>query len=81
MSLFTLLLLIIIILHTHTESIKQHLDVEFEVFIHGKDVVENVLSNARNDAHLVRVVELALKRTITSYNYGQDGDRRQQRGK
>lgn len=44
---------------------KRHLDMEFEVFVHCKDVVENVLCNARDDAHLVRVVQLALKWTIT----------------
>lgn len=38
---------------------------EFQVFIHGKDVVENVLSDARNDPHLVRVVQLALKQEVT----------------
>lgn len=58
---------------THTQSTQQHLDVEFEVFIHGKDVVENVLSNARNNAHLVRVVELALKWTITELQLGVGG--------
>lgn len=48
---------------SHMNNTRQHkyLDVEFKVFIHGKDVVENVLGNARNDAHLVRVVQLALK--------------------
>lgn len=43
------------------QSVKRHLDVEFEVFVHCEDVVENVLGNARDDAHLVRVVQLALK--------------------
>lgn len=38
---------------------------ELKVFIHGKDVVENVLSNARNDTHLVRVVQLALTQEVT----------------
>lgn len=38
---------------------------EFQVFVHGKDVVENILSDARNDAHLVRVVQLALKQGVT----------------
>lgn len=38
---------------------------EFQVFVHGKDVVENVLSDARDDAHLVRVVQFALKGKIT----------------
>lgn len=56
--------------HTQSKSIKKHLDVEFEVFIHGKDVVENVLSNARNNSHLVRVVELALKWRITALQLG-----------
>lgn len=41
-----------------------HLDVEFKVFIHGKDVIENVLGDARNDTHLVRVVQLALQQEI-----------------
>ncbi len=43
----------------------QYLDVEFKVFIHSEDVVENVLSDARNDTHLVRVVQLALKQEVT----------------
>ena len=38
---------------------------EFQIFIHGKDVVENVLSDARNDTHLVRIVQLALKQEVT----------------
>lgn len=44
---------------------------EFEVFVHGKDVVENVLSNARNDAHLVGVVQFALKRGTDNHSYSQ----------
>lgn len=43
---------------------RHDLDVEFQVFIHGKDVVENVFGDARNDAHLVRVVQLALTREM-----------------
>lgn len=35
---------------------------EFQVLIHGKDVIENVLSDTGDDAHLVRVVQLALQR-------------------
>lgn len=52
---------------SYINNTRQHkyLDVEFKVFIHGKDVVENVLGNARNDAHLVRVVQLALKQEST----------------
>lgn len=42
-------------------TLKLDLDVEFQVFVHRKDVIENILSNARNDAHLVRVVQLSLK--------------------
>lgn len=38
---------------------------EFQVFIHGEDVVENVLGDARNDTHLVSVVQLALKQEVT----------------
>lgn len=41
---------------------------EFQVFVHCKDVVEYVLSDARDDAHLVRVVQLALKRKLTVTN-------------
>lgn len=37
-----------------------YLDVEFQVFIHGEDVVENIFSDAGNDPHLVRVVQLTL---------------------
>lgn len=48
---------------------KQYLDVEFKVFIHGKDVVENVLSDARDDSHLVRVVQLTLKWEVTDKMY------------
>lgn len=42
-----------------------HLDVEFKVLVHGKDVVENVLSDTRDDTHLVRVVQLALQVKMT----------------
>lgn len=38
---------------------------EFKVFIHSKDVVENILSDARNDSHLVGVMEFALKQDDT----------------
>lgn len=49
---------------THVTHQIQYLDVEFKVFIHGKDVVENVLSNAGNDTHLMRVVQLALLQEV-----------------
>lgn len=61
------------LLCSNTKRIRQHLDVEFKVFIHGKDVVENVLGNARNDAHLVRVVQLALKQEITDAGITRSG--------
>lgn len=40
-----------------------YLDVEFQVFIHGEDVIEDVLCDAGNDAHLLRVVKVSLKKT------------------
>lgn len=36
------------------------LDVKFQVFIHGKDVVEDVISDPRNNAHVVGIMELSL---------------------
>lgn len=36
------------------------LDVELEVLVHGVDVVEDVLGDAWDDAHQLRVVQLAL---------------------
>ena len=38
-----------------------HLDVELQVLVHGVDVVEYVLGNSRDDAHELRVVQLALR--------------------
>lgn len=43
------------------------LDVEFQVLIHGKDVVENVLGDTGDDAHQVRVVQLALQSQSESH--------------
>lgn len=43
------------------------LDVEFQVLIHGKDVVENVLGDTGDDAHQVRVVQLALRSQSESH--------------
>lgn len=63
--------MLVLFKHTHTDTKKgqkHHLDVEFQVFVHCKDVVENVLGDARDDAHLVRVVQLALERKITVTN-------------
>lgn len=40
---------------------------EFQVLIHGKDVIEDVLSDTGDDAHLVRVMELALQRQSGSH--------------
>lgn len=43
------------------------LDVEFQVLIHGEDVVENVLGDTGDDAHQVRVVQLALQSQSESH--------------
>lgn len=37
-----------------------HLDEELQVFIHGEDMVEDVLGNPRDDSHVLWVVQLAL---------------------
>lgn len=44
-----------------------YLDVEFQVFIHGEDVIEDVLCDAGNDAHLLRVMEVSLKKKTVRY--------------
>ena len=54
---------------THVTPHISYLDVEFKVFIHGKDVIEDILSDARNDTHLVRVVQLTLKHDFTDINH------------
>lgn len=38
-----------------------HLNVELQVFIHGKNMVENILRDARYDSHLLRVMQAALE--------------------
>lgn len=38
---------------------------EFQVFVHGEDVVEDVLGDTRDDAHLVRVMQFALRQEVT----------------
>lgn len=39
----------------------EYLDVELEVLVHGVDVIEDVVSDAWDDAHQLGVVELALR--------------------
>lgn len=41
-----------------------HFDVELRVFIHGVNVVEDVLDNSRNDSHHFRVMKFSLRRKI-----------------
>lgn len=36
------------------------LDVKFQVFIHGKDIVEDVIGDPRNNTHVVGIMELSL---------------------
>lgn len=54
----------------NTSGNSRHLDVELEVLVHRKDVIENVLSDTRNDSHLVRIMQLALKQEVTGISEG-----------
>lgn len=37
-----------------------YLDEELQIFIHGEDMVKNILSNPGNDAHVLGVVQFTL---------------------
>lgn len=42
-----------------------HLDVKFQVLVHGVDVVKDVMGDARDDPHQLGVVQFALNTTTT----------------
>lgn len=41
-----------------------YLDVKLEVLVHGVDVVKDVVGDARDDAHQLRVVQFALNTAV-----------------